>query len=40
MLTTLAHVTVQETPTGLVIFLMGMVAGSLLTYSLTKLRLR
>ena len=40
MLTTLAHVTLQEAPAGLLLFVAGMVVGTLLTAAIFKLRTR
>ncbi len=40
LLTMLAHVTPQEAPTGLLLFVAGMVAGTLLTATIYKLRAR
>ncbi len=38
MLSMLAHVTPQEMPTGLLLFVCGMLAGSLLTLAMRKVR--
>jgi hypothetical protein len=40
MLTTLAHVTPQEAPTGMLLFVAGMVVGTLLTAAVFKFRSR
>jgi hypothetical protein len=40
MLTMLAHVTPHEAPTGMLLFVAGMVVGTLLTAAVYKLRAR
>ena len=40
MMTLLAHVTPQEAPAGVLLFVAGMVAGTLLTYGVMKIRAR
>lgn len=40
MVTMLAHVTPQEAPAGILLFVAGMVAGTLLTFAVMKLRAR
>jgi hypothetical protein len=40
MLTMLAHVTPQEAPAGILMFVAGMVVGTLLTAAIFKIRAR
>ncbi|MDZ4658708.1 MAG: hypothetical protein SH868_14125 [Bythopirellula sp.] len=40
LMTMLAHVTPQEAPAGILLFVAGMVVGTLLTFAVMKLRAR
>lgn len=40
MMTMFAHVTPQEAPAGILLFVAGMVVGTLLTFAVMKLRAR
>ena len=40
MMTMFAHVTPQETPAGILLFMAGMAVGTLLTFAILKIRAR